>query len=160
MVKTKDQIQEEIDTDIEQFTTNFYNKYGVKAAVLYTLNIDKVPAMPMELVELVTNRCIREKLGNQTYTVRSKTRLREVINYRHTMFYYLQTMGYTLTSIGSYFGFNHATVIHSINKIKWFIEINDQEAVNTLIQLKHGFKETADGIVGDIQSTDPGEPNS
>lgn len=158
MVKTAEQIRQEIEQSIEDFTTNFYNKYGVKAIVLYNIKTDKIAPIPMEIVETITNRLIRETIGS-TYNVRSKIRLKEVINYRHTMFYYLHNMGYTLMSIGRFFGFNHATVIHGVNKIKWFIEINDETTLETLIKLKNGFKET-NGSDGSIQPADGGEPNS
>ena len=49
MVKTLEQIKENVEQDIEQFTTNFYNKYGVKVIVLYNLKTDKVLAIIIEL---------------------------------------------------------------------------------------------------------------
>ena len=89
----------------------------------------------------------------------SKTRISKLIGYRHAMFYYLHEMGYTLTFIGKYFGFNHATVLHGINKIKTFVDIGDNTTLEILLTLHDDF-EKANGSVGDIQPLDQGESDS
>jgi len=156
--KTQEETLIEMKEDIETFTTEFFGKYNITAKVLYNLNIDKLAALSVSEVENITNKWIRFEVG-EMYSVKSKTRISKLIGYRHAMFYYLHEMGYTLTFIGKYFGFNHATVLHGINKIKTFVDIGDNTTLEILLTLHDDF-EKANGSVGDIQPLDQGESDS
>lgn len=146
------------EEDIKIFCDNFYSKYGTNPKVLYVNRSNKLRPLSLENVEKIVNFAMYNKYGD-VYKVKQKVRDRDLICYRQAMFYYLHNMGYTLVGISKYFGFNHATIIHSISKVKNFIEIKDQTTLTILKELEDGFKETHEPV-DIIQSDDRGESNS
>lgn len=151
-------LEEEQENDVKVFCDNFYSKYGTNPKVLYVNRSNRLIPKSLQDVEKIVNFAMYKKFGD-VYTVKQKVRDRNLIGYRQAMFYYLHDMGYTLVSISKYFGFNHATIIHSISKIKNFIEIKDKTTLTILKELEDGFKETNE-LVDTIQPNDGGEVNS
>jgi hypothetical protein len=151
-------IEEEQEHDVKVFCDNFYSKYGTNPKVLYLSRSNRLIPLSLQDVEKIVNFAMYKKFGD-VYTVRQKVRDRELICYRQAMFYYLHGMGYTLVSISKYFGFNHATIIHSISKIKSFIDIKEERTLTILKELEDGFKETNEPI-NIVQSDNRGESDS
>ena len=76
--------------------------------------------------------------------IRSQNRARGLVLCRHAYYYIArQNMGLKLAEIGSFFGNDHTTVIHGINKVKDMISIGDEitcqfiEQVNSCIKQKY-----------------------
>jgi hypothetical protein len=76
--------------------------------------------------------------------IRSQNRARGLVLCRHAYYYIARkNMGLKLAEIGSFFGNDHTTVIHGINKVKDMISIGDEitcqfiEQVNSCIKEKY-----------------------
>jgi chromosomal replication initiator protein len=91
--------------------------------------------------ELIKGRIINaacEYYGVNMEQLTKKTRKRNIVYIRQIIYYLLRTetnMSFKgmAKALG---GYNHATVIHSVNKIKELLDINDQDTVNDLSNLK------------------------
>jgi hypothetical protein len=76
--------------------------------------------------------------------IKGQNRARGLVLCRHAYYYIARhNMGLKLAEIGSFFGNDHTTVIHGINKIKDMISIGDEitcqfiEQVNSCIKEKY-----------------------
>jgi hypothetical protein len=71
-----------------------------------------------------------------------QNRARGLVLCRHAYYYIArQNMGLKLTEIGQFFGSDHTTVIHGINKVKDMISINDELTCNFIDQVNSCIKE-------------------
>lgn len=81
-------------------------------------------------------KIVCENLGVDPEDVKSKTRKGEIAQARHIFCYlaYTSATGHTLTEIGRFIGRDHATVLHSRNKIKDFLTFDKyiKDIVTTL----------------------------
>jgi uncharacterized protein YaaQ len=68
--------------------------------------------------------------------IRSQNRARVLVLCRHAYYYIArQNMGLKLAESGSFFGNDHTTVIHGINKVKDMISIGDEITCQFIEQL-------------------------
>ncbi len=74
--------------------------------------------------------------------IRGQNRARGLVLCRHAYYYIArQNMGLKLTEIGSFFGSDHTTVIHGINKVKDMISIGDEMTCQFIDQVNSCIKE-------------------
>ena len=71
-----------------------------------------------------------------------RNRLRERVFARHIAVFFLRNeLNFSLSTIGKIFNQDHTTVIHSINKIKGFIDIQDYITIKAISDIKNIYKE-------------------
>ena len=74
--------------------------------------------------------------------IRGQNRARGLVLCRHAYYYIArERMGLKLTEIGQFFGSDHTTVIHGINKVKDMISINDEMTCQFIDQVNSCIKE-------------------
>jgi len=74
--------------------------------------------------------------------IRGQNRARGLVLCRHAYYYIARkNMGLKLAEIGHFFGLDHTTVIHGINKVKDMISINDELTCNFIEQVNLCIKE-------------------
>lgn len=74
--------------------------------------------------------------------IRGQNRARGLVLCRHAYYYIARkNMGLKLTEIGQFFGSDHTTVIHGINKVKDMISIGDEITCNFIDQVNSCIKE-------------------
>jgi len=148
----------EATDDILAFSKKFYLKYGVYPTVIYTLNKHKTKTVSLPEMENIINNLLKNHY-NSDYTVRTRSRLRDIVIYRQIMFKMLYDMGYTLTVLSKFFNYNHATVLYSKDTVNDFLEINDARFSKIYNNILDEIKQK-NGIVDPIQPDDPGESNT
>lgn len=152
--KLKNQAKE----DVSKFCKNFYLTYGVYPTVLYTLSKTKIRTVSLVTIENIIND-ILQKTYDTDYTIRSKTRLKHIIIYRHVMFKILYDMGYTYTVMSGYFKYNHSTILHGVKTITNYLKFNDEETIKVYNIIKNEIaKENEPSVI--IQHDGSGETNS
>lgn len=75
-----------------------------------------------ETVEEAGRRYMSVIFGITGRDVRERSREREVVCARNMLFYQLNQDGYTLSEIGRFIGFDHATVYHGREQMKNMLE--------------------------------------
>jgi hypothetical protein len=100
----------EAEETIETFKQKFYGKYGVWPIVTFPISEPKLKVNSFAEAEEIVNTIMNKKEGH-THKLRDRVRMRSVVEYRQVLFKILFDLGYTCTSIGQHFGYDHATVI-------------------------------------------------
>lgn len=111
----------------QEFINEFEAKYGIKPYVYYPENL-KIPRTPLEYLEYAVNAVLFE-LDTDPKGIRNKTRDGVVLMHRQIAFYLSIKMGYSLSLIGRYFGWNHATVIHSRKVVDNYIHTKNKKFI-------------------------------
>jgi len=74
--------------------------------------------------------------------IKGQNRARGLVLCRHAYYYIARkNMGLKLAEIGHFFGSDHTTVIHGINKVKDMISIGDEITCNFIEQVNSCIKE-------------------
>jgi hypothetical protein len=74
--------------------------------------------------------------------IKGQNRARGLVLCRHAYYYIARkNMGLKLAEIGLFFGSDHTTVIHGINKVKDMISINDELTCNFIDQVNSCIKQ-------------------
>lgn len=71
-----------------------------------------------------------QELGYKWEVVIGRSRLRDVVDIRHLVFYYLYNNNWNYTRIGLELDRNHATVLHACKKVRTLID-SDKNFRNT-----------------------------
>lgn len=144
--------------EVLRFSKEFYLRFGVYPTVLYSLNKDKPRAVTLPELEEIVNNMMEKDIGPE-YKVKTKTRLRDVVSYRQLTFKILYDMGYTITAISKYFGFNHATILYSKSHADDFLQLNDSKFLNIYNSIIYEINQK-NGIDDLIQSNIPRKVNT
>lgn len=116
---------------VEEFQTLFKTLFNTTPVVLYELDNDNLPVLVLTELESLVNKVYKTYFPD-IYTVegvRSKTRLFNTVMFRYIFYSAARQMGYPLTVIAKYLGFNHATVLHGIRAVENLIETNEPRLV-------------------------------
>lgn len=140
MVVTGQGVRAQAFEDSNFFKETFYKKYGVFPIVLYSFSQTKIKTITLSDAEDVANKVIA-KMNSDLYTIRSKTRLRSVLIYKHCMLKMLYDMGYTYTGLSKFFGLNHATILHAVRNINNYLKSEDLITINAYNILKNSIDE-------------------
>lgn len=152
---TDEKLRKEAKAAVSKFCKDFYLTYGVYPTVLYTLNKTKIRTISLKNAEDLVNTILQRTYADD-YEVRSKTRLKHIVIYRHVMFKILYDMGYTYTVLSGYFKFNHATILHGVKTITNYLQFNDERTIEVYNILKNEItKEDESHVV--IQYDNRGE---
>lgn len=133
---TDAKLKREAYAAVSKFCKEFNLTYGVYPTVLYTLNKDKIKTISLNNIEELINNILK-KTYDDSYNIRSKTRLKHIIIYRHVMFKILYDMGYTYTVLASYFKYSHATILYASNTITNYLKFNDQKTIEVYNIIKN-----------------------
>ena len=127
---TDEKLKREAYASVSKFCKEFNLNYGVYPTVLYTLSKDKIKTISLKNIEELINNILK-RTYDDSYNIRSKTRLKHIIIYRHVMFKILYDMGYTYTLLANYFNYSHATIeVYNILKN----EIAKENEPNAVVQ--------------------------
>lgn len=123
----KEIIPKQAYNEANKFCTDFYDKYGIFPFISFKPIKGEREALTLASVEFIINALLQKYTKNLhlNLSVKLKRRPTLLITYRQCMFKILHDMGYSLTTIGKYFDFNHATVLHGKNEIIKYLELND-----------------------------------
>ena len=131
-----EKLRKEATAAVSEFCKKFYLNYGVYPTVLYTLNKNKIKTISLKNAENIVNDLLK-KTYDDSYNIRSRTRLKHVIVYRHVMFKMLYDMGYTYTVMSGYFKYNHATILYAVNTITNYIKFHDEKTIEVYNLIKN-----------------------
>jgi hypothetical protein len=133
---TDEKLRKEAKAAVSKFCKDFYLTYGVYPTVLYTLSKTKIRTISLKNAEDLVNTVLQRTYADD-YEVRSKTRLKHIIIYRHVMFKILYDMGYTYTVLAGYFKYSHATILYASNTITNYLKFNDQKTIEVYNIIKN-----------------------
>ena len=121
-----------MDIEIADFKRRFHNQFKIDLTIVYPAK-DVLGGISLQNLEDIGNEIIIGKRKYNEYNIRSKSRIRELILIRICIFKVATEFGYGPSEIGKYFGFDHATVIHSRNKVDKNLDNFDiQVMLNTI----------------------------
>jgi|TARA_B100000780_G_C21026859_1_gene411662 hypothetical protein len=87
------------------------------------------------------------KLTNERFgtDLQTKGRKRNSVNARMTCSYILRRRGFTLTQIGSFLGRDHATILHYLKNIEWYIK-TDLQFNRMFTEIEEDFNSSANPV--------------
>ena len=139
----------EISAFIEDFKKEFRSRFDIDPRVLWSYNKDfSPPKLTLTELEKITNTFVEDPIFADG--VKSKTRRKEIVILRQCMFKIARESGYTLTSIGSYFDFDHATILYSVTHVNNLLKTKDKLTISTLTNLQDAI-DTYFRNIGDVQ---------
>jgi len=145
---------------IKNFKELFLKEFGLELIVVVSAVKSKFSKVDIKLLEDITNE-ILEKLypGKYPEGIRKKSRERELVVLRQCFFKIAIEMGYSLTNVGLYLDFNHATVIHGNRAITSLIDTMNSQVIFNYNLILNELKERS-RTDADIQSDQSAEPNT
>ena len=145
---------------IKNFKELFLKEYGLELIVVISAVKSNFSRVDIKLLEDITND-ICERLYPEKYPqgIRQKIRDRELVVLRQCFFKIALNMGYSLSNIGLYLGFNHATVIHGNKVITSLIDTANSQVVFNYNLILNELKERSRANA-DIQPNQHSEPNT
>jgi len=152
--------QEEIYTFITNFQEEFNAKFGIYPQVQYFLD-DQVKKSRLYQLEISANtvlNCLPIFIKCPD-GIKTKKRYRELVTLRHCVFFIALEYGFGSSDIGSFFNFNHATILHSQKIVPELIEIKDKLTINILKQLKDDLQKR-NRIDANVQFDEPTKINT
>jgi len=116
---------------VEEFQTLFKSMFNTTPVVLYELDDLKLPSMVLNELEIIVNGVYKREFPDipNVEGIRSKKRLFTTIMFRYIFYKIAREMGYPLTVIGKYLGFDHATVLHGTRCINNLLETNEPRCI-------------------------------
>lgn len=151
----------EAEKMIREFSTSFFNRFGINPIVVYEVDKDMREALTLEDIEEAANANLKRMWhkGHPFPTVRTRGRIREIVTNRQLYCYYARKEGYGLHVIGHRIGYDHATVLHACRNIENLVKSKDKllllevEKMEELLALKqYNFSQN-----GKNGSTDDGD---
>ena len=145
---------------IKNFKELFLKEFGLELIVVVSSVKSKYSKVDIKLLEDVTN-AILERLypGKYPEGIRKKSRERELVVLRQCFFKIATEMGYSLTNIGLYIDFNHATVIHGNRVITSLLDTMNSQVIFNYNLILNELKERSRPDA-DIQPDQHSEPNT
>ena len=118
----------EAEQMIKDFSTGFYNKFGVNPVVVYEMGEGMREVLKLSDIEDVANEALKKAWykGHPYPTIRSRKRARIIVTYRHLYFYYARKEGYHFDLIGHRIGYDHASAIHGNKTIENLLKSKDK----------------------------------
>ncbi len=158
MVKEGD-IPKEANDDINEFCTTFYKKYKIFPFISFKIIQGKRETLTLAYVEFVVNQLLQQSTNDLSLNVKLKRRYKPLIAYRHCMFKILHEMGYSLLTIGRYFKFNHASILHGKNEVLKYLDLKDDLVVKINSEITNELENQKSRNVDFIQYNDGAESN-
>jgi chromosomal replication initiation ATPase DnaA len=125
----------EIVLFIEDFKREFRDKFDIDPKVLWSYNKEQQPPkIDLRILEQAANSLLEDDIFVDG--IKSKSRRKEVVMLRQCMFKIARESGYTLTSIGSYFDYDHATILYSVTHVNNLLKTKDKLTIVTLHKLQ------------------------
>lgn len=151
----------EAEKMIDNFTTNFYEKFGFWPVVRFNMKSFFIPKVSLDELKNITNKIFLESFPD-IYTdegIMIHTRKQLPIMFRHIFFKIGRELGYTYNDIGKYSGYNHATVLHAVRNIGNLLDTRDVQVTRNYNLVKNEI-ENRHGNAGDVQHDDQREPDT
>lgn len=144
----------DMDRKISEFKEKFEKEFGISPIVMYQIEVHKIP-IP-KLVEIM-NKMLDESSSGMFKMINDTSRKQVVVAHRQTFYKIARDMGYTYSYISKSIGFDHATVIYAINKVKDMIKMNDPITTSIYKEAKQRIQ---DYYEANISNTRKGGINS
>lgn len=124
---------------IETFKKDFYNRFQLHPKVLWSYGKENTESkLDLRTLEEAANTLL-ETLPRHD-SIRTRSRKKEVVMLRQCIFKLARESGYTVTIIGTYFGFDHSTVTYSVKHVENLLKTKDKLTINTLKKLDDVIK--------------------
>ncbi len=140
-------MEQEIEEYVLNFKREFCKKFGTVPKVNYRVGKKyKIPEITFRELNNIADKIIfsNRKLRHLD-SVKVRNRKRALVLIRQCIFKIASEQGYTLQSIGDYFGgYDHSTVLYGANTFNKLLDVHDLDAVSTFkifeneIKDKHG----------------------
>lgn len=143
---------QEAEKMVQDFKREFTERFKAKIEIYYNLKKKvKKYTVSLEDIKEATNEALHEEfiegyvvgcannMVEITNGVLTRTRVREIIIYRHILFYLARNAGYGPSEISRLLGtrYDHATIIHGNRRIKDLVEIKDKMVLNRLVNINN-----------------------
>jgi len=154
------EIPKEAHEDINKFCVDFYMKYKMFPFISFKTVQGKRETLSMAYVEFVVNQLLQQATNDLSLNVKLKRRYKPLIAYRHCMFKILYEMGYSLSTMGRYFKFNHASILHGKNEVLKYLDLKDDLVVRINSEITNELENQKSRNVDFIQYNDGAESNT
>jgi len=151
----------EADKMINDFCSKFHHEFGFWPTVSLNSKSFFVPQLTLEQLKSLINSVFKKTFPD-IYTEEGmfyKTRKQLPILYRHLFYKIAREIGYTLTDIGRYSSFNHATILYAERRVCELLEIRDPEITKNYNLIKNEINNRY-GNDGDVQHDSQRESNA
>lgn len=154
------EIPKEANDDVNKFCIEFYKKYNLFPFVSFRTIQGKRETLSMGYVEFIVNQLLQQETNDTFLNVKLKRRYKILVAYRQCMFKVLHEMGYSLSGIGLFFGFDHASVLHSKNEVLKYLDLKDNLIVRINSEITNELENQKSRNVDFIQYNDGAKPNT
>jgi chromosomal replication initiation ATPase DnaA len=142
------------------FIKEFQSKFGILPRVNYSFDVKQLKISLSDLEEVINHLISKDpSIDIKGASIRTKTRLRELVMYRQCAFKIACEVGYGPSSIANYFGWDHATVIYACKTVRNLVASNDKKLTTTLTNIEDELEERF-RVDGSIQPNSKAENNS
>lgn len=145
---------------IRDFKAYFLKEFGLELIVIISSPKNKHFKVDLVVLEEITNKILHDMFpGKYPEGIKKKIRKREIVSLRFCFFKVALEMGYSLTSIGLYLGFDHATVLHGNRTATNLMDTMNSQIILNYNLILNGLKERSRDDA-DVQSDKHSEPNT
>lgn len=136
-----------IESEIHKFKSKIKTKYNQDVYVILK-NIVNMSS----LYDAIIITAEKHSPGSVKYlTDKSKTRLREVVDYLYCFYYICVKFKFTKTSIGKFIGRNHATIVHGVKTAENRLRFKDEKFLNIYINVRETIEKHVGPFPEDIR---------
>lgn len=141
---TTDTRESDANKLVSDFRLYFFTRFGVNASIFYDLKeTDRPPAVPLDKLEEIVNSFLHDEYPEKYPNgIRSRTRKKELIMYRHMFFKLAIEMGYSCNAAGGFLEYSHCQALWSKGVITDFIDVKDKYITELYFNIKNKIKQT------------------
>lgn len=142
--------RKEIEEIVEKFKKQMSENYGVFPVVIYDVISAKLPLT--DLLNIMDELLVNSS-GGEHKSLKDKSRKQTLINHRQMFYKIAREMGYGFTYISGFLGFDHATAIHSTNRVTDLLNLRDPAMSKIYHEAKRKIAELHEEHISNFRET-------
>lgn len=143
MLKTKENIQKVAEEMITKFKEEMTELTGISPVVIMSFSDDMLHPLLLQDLESIINEHFMEMCPKSIMFpdgIRTKSRKRELVVYRHLFYFMASKMGYGPSFIAAHMDFDHATAIHGTRAFTDLLESRDKQALQIFNAVHNAYQ--------------------
>lgn len=151
---------DEAEKMIEDFSAKFYDKFGFWPIIRFNTKSFFIPKLKLDELKTLMDEAFKNNYPGDypKNGMMEKTRKQLTILFRHIFYKIAREIGYTFTDIGKFSGYNHATILHAVNRVSDLLDIKDAEVCRNYKLVKNEIQDRY-GDVGIVQHDSQRKPD-